>query len=424
VYFFYYIPVGLDLYIERRANVTYFLAAACVIMFALFRYNPQSSGWDLYNLLFQPRAPSVWTAVSYVFIHGSWMHLAGNLVYLVLFGRALEDRFGPVRYYIIFLASAIAGAYTHLILTKTFTPQFMGYSVVGASGATSGLLGAYMLRCHFGRIRVAYWVFMPLQGVNRAGRSYVPAIFAVIAWFALQGVQTVIQLGAEGIQVAYSVHVGGFAAGLLAALFFGAAEAAGAEGHVIKAKRHVERAEWLGARAEYGEYLRMAPGDAEAHAAVARTYICSSEQGMARFHYTEAVRLSMAGGQRDRAEEMFAEAMRHIPGFTLDERLHLELAFGMERTLKFRTAASAYENFVSRYVDSGEAAFVLLRMAGILEKRFHRPREALSCYRRIVDRYSKDAWGDYARAEIERLQRGDITLSGGAGAMAEGDEIS
>jgi membrane associated rhomboid family serine protease len=343
------------------------------------------------------------------------MHLAGNIVYLVLFGRALEDRFGPARFYIIFLISAIAGAYTHLFLTQAFSPEYMIYPVVGASGATSGLLGAYMLRCRFGRIRVAYWVFMPLQGVNRAGRSYVPAIIAVIAWFALQGVHAVMQLGEGGLQVAYSVHVGGFLAGLLAALFFGGAEAARAEGHVVKAKRHVERAEWLGAQAEYGEYLQIVPGDPEGHAAVARIYICSSESGMARFHYIEAARLFMTGGQRDRAEEIFSEAMRHIPGFTLDEQLHLELAFGMERTLKFRKAASAYENFVARYGDSGEAAFVLLRMASLLERRFHKPLEALSCYRSIVERYPKDTWVDFARTEMDRLQRDNITLSGGAG---------
>lgn len=414
MYFFYYIPVGLDLYVERRANVTYFLSAVCVILFLLFRYNPQAGGWNLYNLIFRPNAPSIPTSVSYVFIHGGWMHLAGNIVYLVLFGRALEDRFGPARFYIIFLASAIAGAYTHLVLTSAFAPEYMVYPVVGASGATSGLLGAYMLRCRFGRIRVAYWVFMPLQGVNRAGRSYVPAIAAVIVWFALQGVHAVMQLGEGGLQVAYSVHIGGFLAGFLAALFFGGAEAARAEGHVVKAKRHVGKAEWLGAQAEYEEYLQIVPGDPEGHAAVARIYICSSEAGMARFHYIEAVRLFMAGGQRDRAEEVFSEAMRHIPGFTLDEPLHLELAYGMERTLKFRTAASAYENYVSRYGDSGEAAFVLLRMAGLLEKRFHRPLEALSCYRSIVECYPKDTWVDFARTEMERLQRANITLSGGA----------
>ena len=420
MYFFYYIPVGLDLYIERRANVTYFLAAACVIMFILFRYNPQSSGWDLYNLLFQPTAPSVWTAVSYAFMHGGWMHLAGNLVYLLLFGRALEDRFGPGRFYLIFLASAVAGAYTHLLLTQAFAPQYMAYPVVGASGATSGLLGAYMLRCRFGRIRVAYWVFMPLQGVNRAGRSYVPAIFAVLVWFVLQGVQAVMQLGEGGLQVAYSVHVGGFLAGLSTALFFGGAEAARAEGHVVRAKRHVAKGEWLGAQAEYGEYLEIVPNDPEGHAALARTYICSTEQGMARYHYIEAVRLLMAGGQRGRAEEIFSEAMRHIPGFTLEEPLHLELAFGMERTLKFRTAAAAYENFVTRYGESSEAAFVLLRMAGLLERRFERPVEALSCYRTIVERYPKDTWVDYARAEIERLRRASVTLSGGPGDTGPG----
>ena len=415
MYFFYYIPIGLDLYIKRRASVTYFLATICVIMFIVFRYNPQTTGWDLYNLIFQPRAPSLWTAVSYVFIHGGWMHLIGNIVYLVLFGRALEDRFGPFRFYLIFLASAIVGAYTHLFLTQMFTPQYMVYPVVGASGATSGLLGAYMLRCRFGRIRVAYWVFMPLQGINRAGRSYVPAILAVIVWFALQGIQTVMQLGAGGIQVAYSVHVGGFAAGLLTALFFGATEAARAEGHVVKAKRHIDKAEWFGAQVEYGEYLHIVPEDAEAHAAVARTHICSSDAGRARNHSIEAARFFLAGGERDRAEEIFAEAMRHIPGFTLDEQLHLELAFGMERTLKFRTAASAYENFVGRFRDSKETPFVLLRMAGLLEKRFHRPLDALSCYRTIVESYSKDTWVDFARAEIERLRQANISLSGGAG---------
>jgi membrane associated rhomboid family serine protease len=411
VYFFYYIPVGLDIPVNRRTNITYLLTAVCVIMFFVYRYRPQCGLWDVYNLLFQPLAPSIATAVSYAFLHGGFLHLIGNIVYLVVFGRAVEDRFGPARFYLIFIASALAGAYTHLFFTGTFMPEYLAYPVIGASGATSGLLGAFMIRCSFSRVRVAYWIFMPLQGVNRAGRSYVPVVFAVVFWLILQGVYTMMQLGAGAIQVAYSLHIGGFAAGMLLALLFGGSLASRAEKCIVKAKRHVAEADWFAAQIEYGGYLELAPDDPDAHAAIGRTYVCTSEQGMARYHFIEAIRFYMSEGSRDLAEKVFAEAMRHIPGFTLDERLHLDLAYGMERTLKFRSAASAYENYVGRFRESGEVPFVLLRMAGLLEKRFHKPAEALSCYRAIVENHCEDAWVDFAKAEIDRLERDRIFLS-------------
>lgn len=413
MYFFYYIPVGLDLPIGRRANITYFIAAVCVIMFFVFRYSPRGGGWDLYNLFFRPLAPSAVTAVSYAFLHGGFLHLIGNIVYLIVFGRAVEDRFGSMRFYLIFIFSAFIGAYTHLFFTRMFMPEYLVYPVVGASGATSGLLGAYMVRCSFSRVRVAYWIFMPLQGVNRAGRSYVHVVFAVVFWLILQGVYTMVQFGARGIEVAYSLHIGGFATGIILALFFGGSLSARAESCVVKARRHVEAGEWFASQIEYGGYLELVPDDPEAHAAIARTYICTSEQGMARYHFIEAARCAMREGSRDLAEQIFVEAMRHISGFTLDEEMHLDLAYGMERTLKFRSAAAAYENFVARFRDSGEVPFVLLRVAGILERRFHKPLEALSCYRAVVEQYTEDAWVDYARAEIDRLERGRISLSDG-----------
>jgi membrane associated rhomboid family serine protease len=418
VYFFYYIPVGLDIPVNRRTNITYLLTAVCVIMFFLFRYRPQGGVWDVYNLLFRPLAPSIGTAVSYAFLHHGFLHLIGNMVYLVVFGRAVEDRFGPVRLYMIFIASAFVGAYTHLFFTGTFMPEYLVHPVVGASGATSGLLGAFMIRCSFSRVRVAYWIFMPLQGVNKAGRSYVPVVFAVIFWMILQGVYTMMQLGAGGIQVAYSLHIGGFAAGMFLALLFGGSLASRAEKCVVKAKRHVANADWFASQIEYGSYLALVPEDPDAHAAIARTYVCTSEHGMARYHFIEAIRYFMREGSRDLAEQAFAEAMRHIPGFTLDEQLHLELSYGMERTLKFRSAAAAYENFIGRFQESRDVPFVLLRLASLLERRFHKPLEAMSCYREIVENHCEDAWVDYARAEIDRIERNRISLSdcdGGGG---------
>ena len=415
MYFFYYIPVGLDLEVRRRATITYFISLICICMFLIYRYHPNLGTWNAWNLVFQPLAPNIGNAVTYSFLHGGYVHLIGNVVYLLLFGRAVEDRFGPGRFYLIFLFSSVIGAYTHLLFTTIFSPQYLAYPVIGASGATSGLLGDYMTRCYFSRVRVAYWIFMPLQGVNRAGRAFVPVVFAVVLWLILQGVYAVVQLGSLGLQVAYSLHIGGFAAGIALSLFFGAGTAARAENHVVKAKKYFREANWFACQVEYGNYLTIVPHDPDAHAAVARAFVCSGDSGMARYHFIEAIRNYLKDGVRDLAEESFAEAMRHIHGFTLDADMHLDLAYRMERTLKFKAAAAAYNNFINRYVDSSEASFVLFRMAGILERRFQKPLDALSCYRAIVERFPGDAWIDYAKSEIDRIEGLEISLSGGMG---------
>ncbi|HUV37288.1 MAG TPA: rhomboid family intramembrane serine protease [Patescibacteria group bacterium] len=363
------------------------------------------------NLIFHPISPSVFTAVTHVFLHGGYLHLAGNIVYLVIFGRAVEDRFGPARFAAIFTLTAIAGAYMHLFCVRLFSPADLAYGVIGASGATSGLLGAFLVRFYFSRVRVAYWVFLPLQGINRAGRTHVPVIFALLLWVLLQVTNTLLEFGGGISRVAYSLHVAGFAAGTLLAVLFGGLGAARAESHLARARRWVEEANWFGAQGEFINYLEQRPREPEIHAEAARAFICGSEPERAFHHYRESVRLFLEAGARDIAESIFTEAMRVIPGFILDEKTHLNLAFGMERTLKFHAAGTAYENFLLGYPLSVESPLVLLRMAGLLERRFLRCGEAFHCYQRLVESYPGDIWVDYARSEMDRLGDGGVTLS-------------
>ena len=413
MYFFYYIPVGLDVALRRRPLITYLIAAVCVILFIIYKYRPFGSWWDLSLLTFQSLSPTVATSVTHAFLHGGYFHLIGNLVYLVLFGRVVEDRFGSFKFYLIFTFSAMVGAYTHLAMTGIFTPQYLQYGLIGASGATSGILGAYLVRLYYSRVAIAYWVFMPLQGVNRAGRTYLPVVSAIVLWFALQAVRAVLQYGGGGMRVAYGVHIGGFGAGIALAALFGALGLARAEKHLVKARRHFESAGWFAAQAEYIDYLALEERDAEAHVELARTYLCQGDKVQARPPYARAVELLMEAGERDAAEEVFSEAMRHIPGFMLPETLQLNLACGFERTLKFRNAMEAYDRFVWRYPQSPDAPFVLLRMAALLERRFEKPGEAVACYRRLVEQYAGDRWVDLAKDELERLSAASICVSGG-----------
>jgi membrane associated rhomboid family serine protease len=400
VYFFYYVPVGLDADVKRRPLVTWFIFGICVTLFVLYKYRPIGSWWDFTLLIFQPAYPSIAAAFTHAFLHGGWLHLIGNMVYLVLFGRALEARIGPVRFYAVFVTAAAVGAYLHAVLTALLAPQYLAYGVIGASGATSGLLGAYLVRLSWSRVRVAYWVFMPLQGVNRTGRTYVPAIVAVLFWFALQAALAAAQIGAGGAGVAYGEHLGGFAAGMLLALAMRGSGDSRAERALVRARRHFEKAEWFGAQAEYLEYLALRPGDAEARAELARAHVCAGDKTRARESYAEAIGASMGEGQRDRAERLFDEAARHLPLFVLDRDLQLDIACGMERTLKYRAAVFAYESYLARFPLSPDAAFVLLRLAGIHDRRLDQPEKARSCYRRLVDEYPSDEWAEYARARL------------------------
>ncbi len=404
MYFFYYIPAGLDVRVEERTTITWFLAGVCTLLYMISRYWPAAGGWNLYKLVFQPLSPSPASALSYAFLHTGYIHLLFNMLYLVVFGRALEDRLGPGRFFVVFALSAMAGAYTHLGLTRLFAPELLSTGVVGASGATSGLLGAFWVRFYFSRVRVAYWIFMPFQGINRAGRSGVPVLIAILVWFVFQGVQTVLQYGTAAVKTAYSIHLGGFAAGVGLALIYGAGKKAGMEKHLARAREHFNNSRWFAARAEYLDYLKRCPGNGDVHAEVARTSLCMGDKAGASEHYRRSIRLLSGSGRRGEAEEMFAQAMRTIPGFTMPEEMHLELSCGMERSLKYRAALDGYENFLERYPGSSESGFVLLRASNILEKKMEEPSRALRSLNRLISEYPLDYWANFARSERDRLE--------------------
>ncbi|MFO7915538.1 MAG: rhomboid family intramembrane serine protease [Candidatus Krumholzibacteriales bacterium] len=402
MYFFYYIPVGLDIKRVRRAPVTTFFIVTSVVVFLVYRYLPSSVGFRAVDLLFLPGNPSPAAALSHAFFHTGWVHLIGNMLYLFIFGRVLEDRFGPGRYFIIFALSAVAGAYTHLALVKLWNPALLNTAVGGASGATSGLLGAFLVRFYFARIRVAYWVFMPLQAVNRAGRKYVPAVIGVIAWFVYQAVYALIQFHSGGVSIAYGVHVGGFLAGVLAAFLLGAAREASRERSLVRARNYFRESRWYASQGQYLDYLELVPGDSEVRTELARAYICSGDWGSAQKHYAGAIQTELESGRRGEAEDILSEAVKSVRGFRIGERDYLDLACGCERSMKFHAAADAYKHFLEAYPISDQVSFVILRLAGLQRDRLGEREKAMENYRRIISDFPESEWADFARMEYRK----------------------
>jgi len=140
-----------------------------------------------------------------MFLHGGWMHLIGNMLYLWIFGDNIEDRLGHFKYILFYLACGWAATLAH-----GYTDTTSMVPAVGASGAIAGVLGAYLLL--FPKARVV--TLIPL-GFYMQMRE-LPALLVLGMWFVLQFFSGVASLGVrQGAGVAWWAHIGGFVAGMI-----------------------------------------------------------------------------------------------------------------------------------------------------------------------------------------------------------------
>jgi len=144
--------------------------------------------------------PAYATLITSMFLHGGWMHLIGNMLYLWVFGNNIEDVMGHVRFVVFYLACGILAALSHALTDPSST-----IPMVGASGAISGVLGAYVLL--FPRAHVL--VLMPGIGMTRVAAGFVLGM-----WFVLQLLSGGISIGSQDGGVAFFAHIGGFIAGM------------------------------------------------------------------------------------------------------------------------------------------------------------------------------------------------------------------
>ena len=137
-----------------------------------------------------------------MFLHGSWLHVLGNMLFLWIFGNNIEDRLGPVGYAVFYLVAGVVAAITHIATQANSTVP-----VVGASGAIAGVMGAYLVLFPKARVLTIIPLFIFLQFV------YLPAWIVLIGWLILQFFTN------PNTGVAVAAHIGGFIFGAAVGLF-------------------------------------------------------------------------------------------------------------------------------------------------------------------------------------------------------------
>jgi membrane associated rhomboid family serine protease len=159
--------------------------------------------------LMQTPIPVYFTLLTGIFMHGGLAHIAGNMLYLFIFGDNIENRLGHIKYLFFYLLTGSLASLAHVLAT-----YFQGSSTLipclGASGAISAVLGAYVYLFPQNKVRVLLFYF-PLL---------VPAFIALGAWIIFQVASGMGFLGGSADGVAYGAHIGGFVAGFILISFF------------------------------------------------------------------------------------------------------------------------------------------------------------------------------------------------------------
>ena len=211
------IPLKDDNPTSNRPIITYFLIGLCVLIF-LIQLSSQSykTGQLFYSYGLIPSVlmgynqlpldlyavPAYLTIFTSMFMHGGFMHLIGNMLYMWIFAYNIEDNLGPSKLLIFYLLAGIGAAMTQVLIdTQSQIPK------VGASGAIGGVLGAYLINHPNARVLVLipFGFFSQLIKIR--------ALYVLGFWFILQFIST-------GGGVAYAAHIGGFVSGMILILFF------------------------------------------------------------------------------------------------------------------------------------------------------------------------------------------------------------
>ena len=225
------IPLKDDNPTSGRPIVTYFLIGLCVVVFVM-QISSQSykTGQLFYSYGLIPSVlmghnqlpmdlyavPAIVTIFSSMFMHGGFMHIIGNMLYMWIFADNIEDDLGPTKFIIFYLLSGVGAAMAQVLIdTHSQVPM------IGASGAIGGVLGAYLINHPKARVLV----LIPFGFFSQLIK--IKALYVLGFWFILQFIS-------QGGGIAYAAHIGGFVSGMILILFFNKKERRKKKSKIIK----------------------------------------------------------------------------------------------------------------------------------------------------------------------------------------------
>jgi membrane associated rhomboid family serine protease len=355
-----------------------------------------------------PAKPSLLGLFTSMFLHGGWLHLLGNMLFLWLAGGSLEDRWGRVCFSVFYLASGVVAALIHAAMI----PQ-SNVPMIGASGAIAGLMGAFLIRLATTRIRFFYWF------IFFRGTFIMPAYVALPLWLLQQFAMA--RSGAAG-GIAVWAHIGGFIFGAVIAL---AIRLSGLEAKIL-APAITRKTSWSASdqltaalgMLDKGDVdggihalvaiLKKSPNSIETRAALASAYTQKGDSASASRESARLVSAYVAGRDMEGALAALEEHRHAHPGVAPPMRSLLALAGYREKQGRHAEAAELYQRAIQAWPDDLLGPKALVAYGRLLLEVFQDPSAALEIleqvrtHPKVMPEFQKASEELIAKAERDR----------------------
>jgi membrane associated rhomboid family serine protease len=393
MYYFYWLPIGTDAKVRGIPWVTLSLVVAHVVVFAAI-HSVSGAEAFAYRLAFKPGDPTIATAIASLFLHAGPLNLIENLLFLGVFGPPLEARMGAPSFLVSFVACGWLANLAEATWIVKMMPEWAFVPILGASGAISGLMGLFLVRLPFARLRFASFRQLLVQGTLKSGGFMPSALIGVGVWFALQFLH---HLGDFVPEAAAVRHVSGLLAGILLGWGLGLTREGRIESYLALGGRHAERAEWFAALSKYEDYLARVPDDPEVTAQLARIQRVTHQEAFATESFCRAIHHWLQRGETGAACDAYEEMKRLLGAVVLPAADLLRVARACEELGRPSAASRAYEAFGRYYPDRDGAAVAMLKSAEIEQETLNNPGRAKYLYDELLLRQ--------LTPEIERVVR-------------------
>lgn len=324
------------------------------------------------------------TLITSAFLHESPLplHLVGNMLFLFIFGRHVEDALGRAMFVATYLGSHLAAMLMHMLVGYRFAPADMELPTLGASGAIAGVLGLFAVRFYNTHIKVFY--LLSLFGlIGRAGTFLVRAMWGLGFYFLWDVVQGLLDLGylAEGGGVANWAHVGGFLFGLAIALIAGLREEAVEMYTASDAYDWFRDGQWRKAVVCFEEIVHDEPENADAHLKLGVCYELTGRPRRGLASLATAQRLYRERGDVPAASAALVQVIRYHPATSqLAPETYLETADFLESQSDLALAAAGYEQLARAHPQHPLAEYGVVRAGQLYLGHLSRPDEAVRLF--------------------------------------------
>ena len=395
---FFFLPLGTTRPCWRRPYYLYGLMAVMAAVFVV-----QAGYPEVLPPGFVPGQPTLAGFIASAFMHAGILHLAGNMLFLWLFGTLTEDVFGPKLMLGVYGASHAGALAVHTAVARAFSGADLQVPCVGASGAVAGIMG--LAAVCFLRTKVRVWYVVGYCFRWRADVEEIGAPFFVALWAGWELFQGILATGSHvRTEAAHWAHIGGLAVGLSCAFALRLRERVVCQDLVGGREPASTPAEGLAQAAQLERMVARSPENADAWYSLGRAREIAGHPDQALEAYERALRLYLKGRHLEGVARAY-EALRgqDVLG-SLPEPLLFPLAAALERGGRAGEAFEVLRHLAAAHAESPDADTALAHAAEIAQETLGDVDRAAQCWQALLQDYPFSRWRSRALMRMKELR--------------------